>query len=222
MKKGSHEFPHYPIFLDICGKKCVVVGGGKVALRKVKVLLEHGGNVEVVSPTLCPELSQLAENRSIKVLNKNYQPGVLVGAFVAIAATTEADTNEKVAEEARRQGVLVNVVDNPEQSDFIVPSYLRRGDITIAISTTGKSPALARKIRTRLEQNFGDEYAFLVKLISEVRTELKQRGIIVSGNAWQKALDLDLLLELVRSGRREEAKTTLLNNLERLRQIDIG
>jgi len=220
MKKGSHKSPHYPIFLDICGKKCLVVGGGHVALRKVKVLLEHGGNVEVVSPTLCPELSQLAENGSIKVLNKNYQPGVLVGAFVAIAATAEADTNERVAEEARKHGVLVNVVDNPEQSDFIVPSYFRRGDITIAISTTGKSPALARKIRTRLEQNFGDEYAFLVVLISEVRTELKQRGITVSGNAWQKALDLDLLLELGRAGRGEKAKTALLNNLERLRQID--
>lgn len=220
MKKGGHKFPHYPIFLDIYGKKCVVIGGGKVAFRKVKLLLEHGGNVAVVSPTLCPELSQLAKNGSINVLNKNYEPGALAGAFVAIAATTEADTNEKVAEEARRRGILVNVVDNPERSDFIVPSYLRRGDVTIAISTMGKSPALARKIRTRLEQNFGDEYTFLVMLISEVRTELKQRGIIVSGNAWQEALDLDSLLELVRAGRRGEAKTTLLNNLERLRQID--
>lgn len=216
MKKGSHKFPHYPIFLDICGKKCVVIGGGKVALRKVKLLLEHGSNVEVVSPTLCPELSQLAENGSINVLNKNYEPGVLAGAFVAVAATTEADTNEKVAEEARRQGILVNVVDNPEQSNFIVPSSLRRGDITIAISTAGKSPALARKIRTRLEQNFGEEYTSLVMLVSEVRTELKQRGIIVSGNAWQQALDLDLLSDLVRRGDNEKAKAILLSNLNRL------
>ncbi|MDI6814502.1 MAG: bifunctional precorrin-2 dehydrogenase/sirohydrochlorin ferrochelatase [Dehalococcoidales bacterium] len=221
MKEGSHKFPYYPIFLDIYGKKCVVIGGGKVALRKVKLLLEHGSNVEVVSPTLCPELSQLAENGSISVVNKNYEPGVLAGAFIAIAATTEADTNEKVAEEARRRGILVNVVDNPQQSDFIVPSSLRRGDITIAISTMGKSPALAKKIRTRLEQNFGEEYTSLVILINEVRTELKQQGIIISGNAWQEALDLDSLLKLVRAGRREEAKTALLNNLERLRQIDI-
>ena len=191
----------------------MVIGGGKVALRKVRLLLEHGGRVEVVSPTLCPELRQLAGDGSIKVISQNYQPGVLADAFIAIAATTEADTNEKVAEEAKRQGILVNVVDNPEQSNFIVPSSLRRGDIAIAISTAGKSPALARKIRTQLEQNFGEEYTSLVMLISEVRAELKQRGIIVSGDAWQQALDLDLLSDLVRRGENERAKAILLSNL---------
>jgi siroheme synthase-like protein len=204
---------YYPIFLNIDGKKCVVVGGGKVALRKVRLLLEHGSKVEVISPTICPELDHLAKNGSIKVMNKNYQPELLKGAFIAIAATSETCINERVAEAGRKQGILVNVVDNPEQSDFIIPSSIRRGDITIAISTMGKSPALARKIRVQLEQSYGSEYALLVELISEVRTELKQRGITPSSDAWQESLDLDSLLQMVRAGQTEEAKATLLNRL---------
>jgi len=208
---------YYPVFLDVRGKRCVVVGGGHVALRKVKVLLEHGASVEVVSPALCPELSQLAEAKTISLLGKDYEPGDLKGAFIAIVATANSNTNQNIADEARRQKIPVNVADSLEQSDFIVPSYLRRGDLTIAVSTAGKSPALARKIRTRLEQNFGEEYASLTGLIEEVRAELKKRAVIVSGNDWQKALDLDLLIELLRTGQREKAKTTLLGNLEKLR-----
>lgn len=219
--KRIERIPHYyPISLNICGKRCVVVGGGNVALRKVKALLEHGANVEVVSPSLCPELSQLAAAKTISALHKEYEPGDLNGAFIAIAATAESDTNQKVADEARRQKILVNVVDSSAQSDFIGASYLRRGDLTIAISTAHRSPALARKIRTRLEQDFGAEYASLTSLIEEVRSELKKRAVIVSGNDWQKALDLDLLIELLRTGQREKAKATLLSNLETLRQVN--
>lgn len=217
MKKGGQRPSYYPIFLNIRGRKCVVVGGGKVAFRKVKVLLEHGANVEVISPDLCPELNELAEAKAISVFRQNYEPRVLKGAFIAIAATNKKDINQKVADEARKQGVLVNVVDNLGLSDFIVPSYFHRGDLTIAVSTTGTSPALARKIRGKLEQSFREEYASLTALIDEVRAELKQRGIIVNGNTWQEALDLDLLLKLLQAGLREQAKVTLLDKLERLR-----
>ena len=205
---------YYPIFLNVRGRRCVVIGGGKVALRKVKVLVEHGANVEVVSPVPCPELSKLAAAKTIGVLHKEYEPQDLKGAFIAIAAATESDTNQKVADEARRQKILVNVANSPEQSDFILPSYLSRGDLTIAVSTAGRSPALARKVRTRLEQNFGEEYASLTGLVEEVRSELKKRAVTVSGDDWQKALDLDLLLELLRTGHREKARATLLGNLE--------
>ena len=211
---------YYPVFLNVRGKRCVVFGGGRVALRKVKVLLEHGANVVVVSPALCPELGQLAEAKTISVLRKDYEPGDLEGAFIAVAATAESDTNQKVANEARQQKILVNVADNLEESDFIVPSCFHRGDLTIAVSTAGRSPALARKVRTRLEQNFGEEYASLTSLIEEVRSELKQKAVIVSGDDWQKALDLDLLIELLRTGQREKAKATLLENLETLRQVN--
>jgi len=218
MKRDNQVPRYYPIFLNIRGKRCVVVGGGPVALRKVKALLEHEANVEVISPELCPELSQLAKSRAIQVLQKNYNGGDLQGAFIAIAATDDGEINNKVAEEARAKGVLVNVVDDSEHSDFIVPSQLRRGDITIAVSTAGKSPALARKIRTRLEKDFGAEYASLALLVDEVRSELKRQGIKINGYSWQEAIDLDVLIELLRTGQDEKAKATLLANLERLRQ----
>ena len=211
---------YYPIFLNIRGKRAVVVGGGRVALRKVKVLLEHGATVKVVSSTLCPELSYLAGSGAVSVLQRNYEPGDLKGTFLAIAATGETDTNRIVAEEARRRGILVNVADNLEQSDFIVPSHLRRGDLIIAVSTSGRSPALARKIRSRLEENFGEEYASLVGLIDEVRSELKRRGVTADSDVWQKALDLDSIVEMVRAGRDDEAKATLLSNLEMLKQMN--
>jgi len=218
MKRDNQVPRYYPIFLNIREKRCVVVGGGLVALRKVKALLEHEASVKVISPELCPELSQLAKSRAIQVLQRNYNGGDLQGAFIAIAATDDGEINNKVAEEARAKGVLVNVVDDSEHSDFIVPSQFRRGDITIAVSTAGKSPALARKIRTRLEKDFGAEYASLALLVDEVRSELKRQGIKVNGYGWQEAIDLDTLIELLRAGQNEKAKATLLANLKRLRQ----
>jgi siroheme synthase-like protein len=215
MKRGNQVYPYYPIFLSISGQRCVVVGGGLVALRKVTTLLEHGAKVEVISPDLCPELRQMAERGTISLLPRGYASGDLQGAFIAIAATDDDKINRKLSEEARKMGVLVNVVDDRELSDFIVPSYLRRGDITIAVSTAGKSPALARKIRTRLEKEFGVEYASLAPLIDEVRQELKGQGIKINGDAWQEALDLDVLTEMVRGGQGEKAKTILLTDLKR-------
>jgi len=214
MKKGDELPTYYPIFLNISGKKCVVVGGGQVALRKVTTLLEHGASVEVISPDLCSELSQLAESGEIGVLRRSYRAGDLQDAVIAIAATNDSNTNLEVVKEARRKAVLVNVVDDAESSDFIVPSYMRRGDVTIAISTGGRSPALARKIRNRLEKDFGDEYASLALLIDEVRAEVKGQGIKVNGDAWQEALDLDLLGDLLRRGDNEKAKAILLSNLK--------
>jgi siroheme synthase-like protein len=207
---------YYPIFLDINAKKCVVVGGGKVALRKVKSLLEYGADVEVISPYLCSEMNTLVENQSIGVVRKSYQTGDLHGAFLVIAATDNSDINTDIVKECRETGVLVNVVDNAEESDFILPSSLRRGNITIAVSTSGKSPALSRKIRTHLESNFGEEYASLVLLIEEVRTEIKQQGIKVDDDDWQKALVLDLMIGLIKKGDKERAKIILFDNLKAL------
>ena len=214
MKKEDELPLYYPIFLNISGKRCVVIGGGQVALRKVRTLLEHGASVQVISPDLCSELNQLAEKGEIHILNRDYRAGDLKDAFVAIVATDNARTNIEVVEEAKRTGVLANVVDDAESSDFIVPSYMRRGDVTIAISTAGRSPALARKIRTRLEKELGEEYASLALLINEVRAEVKKQGIEVNGDAWQEALDLDLLGDLLRRGDKEKAKVILLSNLK--------
>lgn len=201
--------------LHVQGKRCIVVGGGEVALRRVSTLMEHGAHVEVVSPELCPELSQLAAAGAIKTTLRDYESGDLEGAFVVVAATADSTTNRQVAEEAVKRGVLVNVVDTPELCNFIIPSCLRRGAVTIAVSTGGKSPALARRIRTDLEPSFGHEYGPLASLVEEVRSELRQRGITIPGEAWQRALDLEPLLEMLRQGHRDEAKRRLQDSLGR-------
>ena len=212
--KGKRSRPYYPVFLNISGRKCVVVGGGQVAWPKVKGLLEFGANVEVISPDICSELSELAEAGEINVLPRKYHASDLQGAFAAIVATSNGDINQEVVKEARRVGVLINVVDDAGHSDFIVPSHLQRGNITIAISTAGSSPALARKIRTRLEQDLDEEYASLSLLVEEVRGELKQQGVKVNSDVWQKALDLELLIDLIKKGNKEQAKAALFDNLK--------
>jgi siroheme synthase-like protein len=216
MKRDSPSY--YPVFLNIRGKKCVVVGGGQVALRKVKALLDAGADVQVISPDLCPQLSKLAKIEEIAVEKRSFQPGDLEGALIAVAAADNNNINLEVAKEAGGKGILVNLVDDPGNSDFIMPSCLRRGDVTIAVSTAGRSPALARKIRTRLEKDLGDEYATLALLIDEVRMEIRSQGIKVNGKDWQKALDLDLLINLLKKNDREQAKDFLLSNLKSLKR----
>ena len=193
-----------------------MVGGGSVAERKTGMLLEHQASVTVISPTLNQGLQHLAEQGVIQTIIRNYQAGDLEEAFLVIAATDDKCINAAIADQRGKQRALINVVDNPEISDFIVPALVRRGDITIAISTSGKSPALARKIRAELEKSFGAEYASLVRLINEVRSELRRRGVTVHGDDWQEVLDLDSLVEMIRAGRTEEVKAILLHNLNKL------
>ena len=203
-----------PILLKIKGKKCVVVGGGTVALRKVSMLLDCGARVTVISPALHPDLAALAEEKAIRPVHRDYRAEDLRNATLVIAATDGKKTNRKVAEDARRAGALVNVVDDPGPSDFIVPSILRRGDLIISVSTSGASPALARKIRTRLEKSFDQEYASLVMLVQEVRNALKQEGVTAGSEAWQESLDPDRLIGLLREGQFEKAKGLLLDSLK--------
>jgi siroheme synthase-like protein len=214
--KSKHIKPpiYYPIFLNIQGKRCVVIGGGKVALRKVKMLLDCGANVSVISLKPHPDIAKLSKERAIHLIQRNYEAQDLKGAVIAIACTDVKEVNRKVADEAKKAGILVNVADDSEPSDFIIPAFFRRGNLTLTVSTSGKSPALARKIRTKLEKSFGEEYASLLSLIGEVRSTLKEKGYIVDAEAWQEALDLDLLIQLVRSGQRKKAKVILLSKLK--------
>ena len=177
--------------------------------------MEHDAHVEVISPELCPDLSQMAAQGAVKTTLRDYRSGDLQGAFLVVAATADSATNRKVADEAMKRGVLVNVVDTPELCSFIIPSCLRRGAVTVAVSTGGKSPALARRIRTELEPRFGSEYGPLASMVQEVRSELRQKGITVPGEAWQRALDLEPLLEMLRQGQRDKAKRRLQDSLGR-------
>lgn len=216
MRRRKRKFiAYFPAFLNIRKRKCVVVGGGNVALRKVRILLDCDAAVTVVSPDVHPELARLARDRAIQVVQRDYRPGDLKGVGVVVAATDVKKVNRKIADEAKRHGSLVNVVDDPAPSNFIVPSFFRRGNLTIAISTAGMSPALATKIRTRLEQDFGAEYASLLYLVQEVRSKLKKEGMTVSPDAWQKSLDIDRLVRLVRVNQLAKAKTLLIRNLKK-------
>lgn len=212
--KKIKPVPYFPAFLNLREKKCIVVGGGKVALRKVKMLLDCKADVKVISPALHPDLVRLVKKKVLRRVPREYRPGDLEGAIIVIAATDVKEVNDRVTQEAKRSGALVNVVDDPGPSDFIIPSFFRRKDLTIAVSTAGKSPALARKIRRILEEKYGEEYASLLSLIGEVRSELKRKRIVVSPEIWQKAIDLDLLFGFLRSGQREKAKVFLWRKLK--------
>ena len=204
---------YYPVFLDLKGRRCLVVGGGSVAERKTRMLLEHNALVTVISPALNQGLQQLAEQGAIQVVPRNFQSNDLRGAFLAIAATDDPITNAAVSDKGRKQRILINVVDDPKVSDFIVPSIVRRGDITIAISTAGKSPALARKIRTELDAILPAQYARLLSLVSDVREELAQRQISVDSEKWQRSLKIDVLLEMIGKGQIDQARKKLIEDL---------
>ncbi len=214
MSRKKQDTIYYPVSLNIRGRKCLVIGGGRVAARKVEGLLEHGAVVQVISPELCPDLADLAAGGKITALTRKYRTGDLKGVFVTIIATDDSRVNREAVAEAGKRAVLVNVVDNAEESDFIASSYLRRGDISIAVSTSGKSPALARKLRLKLEEEFGEEYARLASLLSAVRAEVLEKKLNISGEDWQQAIDLDRLIEMLKRGEEEEVRTTVLSKLK--------
>jgi precorrin-2 dehydrogenase/sirohydrochlorin ferrochelatase len=204
---------YYPLFLDIKGKRCVVLGGGSVALRKVVELLEHSASVSVISPSVCPELIALSDQQKIHIIFRCFEPEDVRDAFILIAATDKNEVNELASREAKKQRVLVNVVDDAAESDFILPAVLSRGDLTFAISTSGKSPAFARRLRDYLAAQYGQEYSELTDLVAEVRSEIKLQGKAIQDKVWQEALNLDLLINLLKNGQREQAKVYLLSNL---------
>lgn len=164
-----------PIMLKVKGKRCVVVGGGEVAAQKVKQLLDCEASVTVVSPELCPELKELAERGHIQWLKMQYEPTVLDGAFLVFSCTDDRRVNERVSNDCNARHILCNVVDTPELCDFYMPSVLRRGELVIAVSTSGNSPALARKVRLFLEGMVGDEFGSLVEIMGEMKDEMRSK-----------------------------------------------
>ncbi|MBI4611497.1 MAG: bifunctional precorrin-2 dehydrogenase/sirohydrochlorin ferrochelatase [Candidatus Rokubacteria bacterium] len=200
---------YYPIFLELAGRSCLVVGGGAVAERKVEGLLAVGASVTVVAPALAPRLGELAREGRVRHVAREYRRGDLAGHQLVFVATDDGEANGSVAREGRERGVWVNAADDPAHCDFILPSVLRRGDLVVAVATGGASPALARVIREELEAYFTEEYTVLAQVAAEVRRELRQHARSVDGEAWRRALDADLR-RLIAEGRREEAKERLL------------
>jgi|SRR3990170_67047 len=206
---------YYPIFLDIKDKPCVVIGGGNVAERKVISLLDAGARVVVISPVLTPALKKLAREKTINYCPKSYEEGDLKGFFLAYSATDNSSVNRKVFNEAKREGILLNVVDVPKLCNFIVPSVVDRGDLLIAISTSGKSPAMAKKIRQRLEKEFGREYAIFLNIMGKVRAKLLTRSKESDTNKrmFEKLVNSPLL-EWIKKGEKEKVDRFLKEALK--------
>jgi len=203
---------YYPAFLDLEGRRCLVIGGGEVAQHKVEGLLTGGARVTVIAPKLTRDLRRLLAEGKIDLEQREYRDGDLEGYDVCMVATDDGAVNAQVAAEGRRRRVWVNASDDPANCDFILPSVIRRGAITIAASTGGTSPALARRLREELEAYLTEEMPALAELLSEVRSDLRPRGIAPDAEVWQRAIDEELRVLLAQRKYRQ-AKARLLESL---------
>ena len=163
------DTPFYIACLKLTGRRCVVVGGGEIGLEKVEGLLACDGRVVLIAPEAEPALRKLASEGSIEWIRREYETGDLEATFIAIAATNDTDVNISVYEDAERRAMLVNVVDVPPLCNFILPAIVRTGPLAIAISTAGASPALAKRIKREIAEEYGEPYARLAVLLNEVR-----------------------------------------------------
>jgi len=163
---------YYPMMMNLSQRRCLVIGGGAVAERKVASLLEAGGLVILVSPNVTPRLAAMVTTELIHHLPRRYRRGDLRGAFLCVVATNDRRLQKQIWKEAKEQGVLANIADSAEACDFLVPSYFRRGDLLVSISTAGKSPALAKRIRRDLEGRFGREFEVLLEVLTSLRPRI--------------------------------------------------
>lgn len=180
MREKDGSYPPFPLFIQLENVLVVVVGGGQVATRKIESLLDHGARVRVISDRITPEIERLVRDRRVELVPRMYRNGDLSGALLAVAATSNRQVNEAVYDEAHRRTILVNVVDEPDLCNCIVPSTLRRGNLQIAVSTGGAAPSVARDVRTDLENRFPDWWAEYIDMLGDVRSLVKER---LSGHA---------------------------------------
>ncbi|MBE3557951.1 MAG: bifunctional precorrin-2 dehydrogenase/sirohydrochlorin ferrochelatase [Ktedonobacteraceae bacterium] len=168
---------YYPIMLDVRGRRAIVIGGDHIAAGKAAALSAAGAQVTVINPVFCTDLQEMEQRERAALLRKSYEPGDLAGAFVVVAATNDRQQIEAIWQETQQRGQLVNIVDVPARCNFILPSILRRDQLTIAVSTEGASPGLARRIRQQLEHLFSPAYGKYLRLAAIVRAHLRKRGV---------------------------------------------
>ena len=207
MKKN---YPYYPIYLDIEERSVLIIGGGNVCARKTETMMKYGARVTITSPQFTEEIEEWARQGMVQLRRKTYEIGDLDGASIVIASTDDPCVNARIARDCRRRRIPVNVVDVTHLCEFIVPAIVERGTIQIAVSTGGKSPALARTLKEDLQKFVGPEYDEVNRVLGTLRTSAKKvlptdvdrkrffDGIIAAG-----------VLELLREGRRREAYETI-------------
>jgi precorrin-2 dehydrogenase/sirohydrochlorin ferrochelatase len=201
--------------LDIQNRNCLVVGGGAVGTRKARKLLECGAKVTVVSPAMSEKMHDLAASAvSLTLKHRAYRPEDLAGMFLVIGASDDEDLNRKISSDAERQHILCNIADRPEVCNFILPSIIERGDLVITISTSGKSPALAKKLRRGLEKQFGAAYADYLRLMGAVRKKLLSQSHEPEAHKplFEQLINSDLF-SLIEQGETEKINALLANTL---------
>lgn len=205
---------YYPVFFDLQGRSVLVVGGGQLALEKVQGLLAAQAMVTVVAPALNEELASLRNEGQIQHLAREYQQGDMHGRALVMAAGDDRSANQSLHADARDIGVPLNAADDPANCDFILPAVVRKPPLTLAISTGGGSPAMARRIREELTDYLDAETSSLAELVAEVRAELRGRGLFrsIPAESWQSAMDGQLRI-LLAQRRRDEAKALLMTRL---------
>ena len=201
---------YYPIHLDIKNRDCLIVGGGAVGTRKVNTLIECGARVTVVSPDPAPELTKLASEGSVTLKKRAYRSDELTGMFLVIGATDDERLNRQISKDAEQAQILCNIADRPEVCNFILPSIVCRGDLVITISTSGKSPALAKHLRQKLETQFGPEYADFLFLMGAIRRRLLSEAHEPEAHKalFNQLIDSDII-QLMQAGKTEEINSLL-------------
>ncbi|HUJ15478.1 MAG TPA: bifunctional precorrin-2 dehydrogenase/sirohydrochlorin ferrochelatase [Thermoanaerobaculia bacterium] len=209
------KFPYYPIFLDVENRDVVIIGGGNVCARKAETMLRYGANVTVVSPDFTDEIETWAREGTIRIKRKEYDESDLDGASIVIASTDDESVNGRIARDCRRRRIPVNVVDVTHLCEFIVPAIIEKGSIQLAVSTGGKSPALARTLKEDLQRLVGPEYAEVNDLLGELRPSAKK---VLPTDADRKRFFDGILargiLQMIREGKRKEAYETVARACE--------
>ncbi|NLU47674.1 MAG: bifunctional precorrin-2 dehydrogenase/sirohydrochlorin ferrochelatase [Syntrophomonadaceae bacterium] len=197
----------FPIFVSLENKRCLVVGGGKVAERKVENLLEYPVQIDLVSPQATPKLQNWATEGKVNWIARNFQLTDIQDAFLVFAATDDLQINREIARLCQKEGILVNAVDDPAYCDFFVPSIIRRNSLVLAISTEGKSPAYAKRLRRQMEEIITDAHGKFVDLLGEQREIVKETvpDIRIRQAIFEAMAGLDIL-DLITAGRDEEIK----------------
>ena len=201
---------YYPIHLDIQNRNCLVVGGGGVGTRKVTTLLNCGAKVTVVSPEISQQLHNLAETAPLTLKSRPYRCADLEGMFLVIGATDDETLNAQISSDAERRNTLCNIADRPQKCNFILPSIVRRDDLVITVSTSGRSPALAKKLRKTLERQFGPEYGDFLKLMGAIRSRLLSQAHEPEAHKplFEQLIDSNLIA-LIQAGKTEDINALL-------------
>jgi len=209
--------PYYPIYIDIEDRDVVIVGGGNVCARKAETMMKYGARVTIVSPEFTSEIEQWARDGALLLKRKRYDESDLEGATIVIASTDDSSVNEQVAADCRKRRIPVNVVDVTPLCEFIVPAIIESGSIQIAVSTGGKSPALARTLKEDLQRLVGPEYAEVNDVLGSLREGAKAAGALPTDVDRKRFFDGILaegILDMLRAGRRREAYQTIARACE--------